>query len=66
MGKLNIVNVKFEDSENNYTTNISSSVTESEAKAYFIGAYFNCGAYPDELMYKCVDIEFIDNNLKTQ
>ena len=66
MSKLNTVNVKFEDAENNYTTNVSSSVTESEAKAYFIGTYFNCGAFPDELMYKCVDVEFIDNNLKTQ
>jgi len=64
--KLNTINVKFEDASNNYSTNVSGAVTENEAKAYFIGAYFNCGAYPEELMCKCIGIEFIDNNLKAQ
>jgi hypothetical protein len=64
MKKLNTVNVKFEDAQNNYSTNVSGDVNEDEVKQYFIGTYFNCGAYPDELMYKCIDVEFIDNNLK--
>lgn len=64
--KLNTVKVKFEDAQNNYSTNVSGAVSEDDIKKYFIGAYFNCGAYPEELMCKCIDVEFIDNNLKTQ
>ena len=55
---LNIVEVKFEDSSYNYVTNVSSQSTEESSRAYFVGKYFNLGAYPIEDMQKCIDITF--------
>jgi hypothetical protein len=60
--KLNSVNVKFEDSTFNYGTDVSCHTTEQSAKDYFVGQLFNVGAYPSEIMRKCVAIEFTDNN----
>jgi len=61
--KLNTVKVKFEDSINDYTTNVSSQTTEITAMQYFVGKRFNVGCFPVEDMQQCIGIEFTDNNL---
>jgi len=61
--KLNTVKVKFEDSTNDYTTNVSTQTTEITAMQYFVGKRFNVGSYPVENMQQCIGIEFTDNNL---
>jgi len=61
--KLNSVKVKFEDSANDYETNVSSQTTEITAIRYFVGKYFDMGIYPVENMQQCIGIEFTDNNL---
>jgi hypothetical protein len=60
--KLNIVNVFFEDEQYNYSTNVSSKTTKEDAEKYFVGAWFNVGSYPSEIMRKVIKIEFINQN----
>lgn len=59
---LNSVVVKFEDPTLNYVTSVSAKSTEKDCRQYFVGKYFNMGAYPIELMAKCIDIEFTNHN----
>lgn len=60
---LNSVMVHFEDSSNDYETDVSSNTTEGTAKAYFAGTWFNVKSYPQELMRRCTSITFTNNNL---
>lgn len=55
---LSQVTVKFKNPTYNYTTNVSGSVNESDARAYFVGNYFNVAKYPRENMQKVIDIDF--------
>lgn len=55
---MNLVKVKFNNPKYNYSTSVSSDVTESEARKYFVGKMFDVGVYPKENMQKAVDIEF--------
>jgi hypothetical protein len=40
------------------------NTTEDEAKKYFVGQWFNVGAFPEEVMRKVVAIEFINSKSK--
>jgi hypothetical protein len=62
MKNLNIVKVKFADPKYNYETDVSAETTEHTAFQYFVGKYFNMGAFPVENMQRCIDIEFTDMN----
>ena len=55
---LGVVTIKFANPKYNYTTNVSSSTTEAEAKKFFVGKMFNVGSYPKENMQEVIDIEF--------
>lgn len=55
---LALVTVKFSNPEYNYSTNLSGSVSEADARKYFVGKSFNVGKYPKENMQKCIDIDF--------
>jgi len=57
---LPIVRVQFKESKYNYSTNVSHSTTEEEAKKYFVGQWFNVGVFPEEIMRKVIAIEFIN------
>lgn len=61
---LPIVRVQFKESKHNYSTNVSMNTTEDEAKKYFVGQWFNVGAFPEEVMRKVVAIEFINSKSK--
>ena len=52
------VTVKFEDSSHNYSTSLSPTATEKDAREYFVGASFDMGVFPKEDFQKCIDIEF--------
>lgn len=58
ISKLGMVEVIMEDPEYNYKTNVGPSVTEKDARAYFVGKKFDMGHYPKEHFVKCVDIKF--------
>ena len=60
--KLNSVLVKFDDHTLNYVTSVSAKSTEKDCRQYFVGKFFNMGAYPIEHMVKCIDIEFTNHN----
>jgi len=62
--RLNDVKVIFADQQYNYLTNVSALSTKEDASLYFIGKYFDMGAYPDENLQICTEIEFTDRNLK--
>ena len=52
------VNVQFKNSRNNYSTGFNG--TEAEARAYFVGTWFNFGdteAHPSDDMQVCIGIE---------
>jgi len=55
---LGVVTIKFDNPKYNYTTNVSSSTTEAEAKRFFVGKMFNVGSYPKENMQKVIGIDF--------
>jgi hypothetical protein len=57
------VKVLFEESKYNYTTSVSYETDEKEANKYFIGTVFNVGEYPQEIMKKCIGIEYINGVL---
>ena len=59
---LNTVKVIFKDSKHNYKTSVASTVTEEEAKIYFIGNLFNVGVFPKEDIKKCISIKYKNNN----
>ena len=61
--KLNSVKVLFADTSYNYMTNVSAQSTEQSVKEYFVGKWFNLGAFPNEDMQVCTGVEFINNNL---
>lgn len=56
---MKTVKVIFKDSTYNYVTNINGQVSESEARKYFVGKYFDLGVYPKEDMQQCINIELI-------
>lgn len=60
--KLNTVHVKFENPAYNYSTDVSCNTTESSAKEYFVGRWFNIEPFPSEKTAKVKSIEFVDNN----
>ena len=47
--------VKFEDHKYNYHTSINGNLSNDEAKAYFIGKWFNLGDASGDNMQKCID-----------
>lgn len=55
---LGMVRVKFADPKYNYETNVSGSITEEQARNYFVGKMFDVGTYPNENMQKVIDIDF--------
>lgn len=57
---LGMVRVKFADSKYNYKTNVSGSITEEQARNYFVGKMFDVGTYPNENMQKAIDIDFYE------
>jgi len=61
-GKMNTVQVHFEDSQYDYVTDVSANTTEETANKYFTGSLFNVGIYPAEIMRQCTGITFVDNN----
>jgi hypothetical protein len=58
--KLGLVKVKFKNPKYNYSTNVSATTTEKDARKYFVGQMFNVGSYPREIMREVVDIEFYE------
>lgn len=56
--KFALVDVIFEDAQYNYSTNVSATTTEADARKYFVGQTFNVGSYPKEVMKKAIDIKF--------
>lgn len=61
---LGVVTIKFDNPKYNYTTNVSSSTTEAEARKFFVGKMFNVGSYPKENMQRVIDIDFSKSNDK--
>lgn len=55
---LNSVEVIFEDPKHNYTTSVASSLTEEEARSYFVGKRFNVASFPREQFERVIDIKF--------
>ncbi len=55
---LGLVEVVFKNPEYNYSTNVSGTTTEAEARKYFVSQSFNVGIYPKEKMAKVIDIKF--------
>lgn len=55
---LGVVTIKFDNPKYNYTTNVSSSTTEAEARRYFVGKMLDVGSYPKENMQRVIDIDF--------
>lgn len=56
--RLASVKVIFANPKYNYVTSINGSVTEKEARKYFVGKMLDVGTYPTEDMQKVIDIEF--------
>lgn len=54
---MKTIKVIFKDPEYNYKTSVSATATKESIKAYFIGQYFNLGAYPTENMQQCISVE---------
>ena len=52
------VEVIFANSEYNYSTSVSDTTNEKNAREYFVGKWFNMGSYPKELMMQVKDIIF--------
>jgi hypothetical protein len=52
------VKVIFANPKYNYVSSINGSVTEKEARKYFVGKMLDVGTYPTEDMQKVIDIEF--------
>lgn len=57
---LGMLRVKFADPKYNYETNVSGSITEEQARNYFVGKMFDVGTYPNENMQKAIDIDFYE------
>ena len=57
---LATVRVNFADPKYNYVTTVSG--TREEIERYFVGAWFNMGAWEKDDMQECVEIEIIPNN----
>jgi len=55
---LGMVVVKFANPKYNYSTSVSGSITEKEARDYFVGKSFNVAEYPKENFQKVIDIDF--------
>jgi hypothetical protein len=55
---MQTVHVKMADEKYNYTTSVNSKLTESEIRAYFVGATFNVGTVEDQLV-KCIDVAIV-------
>jgi hypothetical protein len=55
---LGMVRVKFADPKYNYETNVSGSITEEQARNYFVGKMFDVGVYPNQNMQRVIDIDF--------
>ena len=55
---MNAVKVKFKNPSYDYVTSVSDSVTEADARKYFVGNRFDLGVFPKEDFQKCIDIEF--------
>ena len=53
------VKVIFIDPQYNYTTSVNPKVSDEDLRKYFVDTVFNVGAYPKELMKKCISIEII-------
>lgn len=56
--KVNKILIKFNNSNFNYTLNVSADATKERCKDYFIGRYFNVDCYPKENYQRCIDIEY--------
>jgi hypothetical protein len=48
----------YADSSLNHWTSVAAGISEADARAYFVGEWFNRGVYPEELMVQVVDIEY--------
>lgn len=55
---LPAVHVKFENSSYNYFTNVAKHITESQARAYFVGKMGTFGTDEKEDHQRCTDIEY--------
>lgn len=55
---LGMVDVIFKNPKYNYSTNVSGSISEEEAKKYFVGKTFDVGIYPKENMQTVIDAKF--------
>lgn len=59
------VTVHFSDGSKDYTTSVSIQTTPEDARAYFVGKYFDMGQYPNENMLQCIGITY-RNEMKKQ
>ena len=57
-GRLNSVEVIFEDPKYNYSTSIGAKVDEEMARRYFVGMSVNVASYPKEEFKEVVDIKW--------
>ena len=56
MSNLVSVDVKFEDSQYNYSTSMNGRCSDHEIQAYFVGERLDRGVFPKENFQKCIGV----------
>ena len=57
---MKTIQVKFENSQYNYLTDVSDNATKESIENYFIGTFFNVAPYPTENMQKCIGAGLVE------
>jgi len=66
MAKFKNVEVKFKDSNLNYSSFVNPESSDESIRNYFVGTRFNVGEYPTEKFAKCIEVEISTVNFHNE